>query len=239
MGAERRGLVPRVGPRPRPGDDGERRRGHRDGLTRQRVDTLFEARVVAYENHRVEVRRQVAYHGQKPSVRCCVDTLVNAGRRCGAELCGDELPGLLRPGGWRQDRLVDVIDVRGQPAPGLWSLASSAVGQRPSDIGLHAGPVRLGMPEQDQRPFRHGSASPEMGRCSAGSCQKSGAAPEGSVRRRAGRGGGPSLTAPKPEPATAGARRPRCRRSRPRPPRRRRTPPRCCARRAGPPWSKE
>ena len=59
------------------------------------------------------------------------------------------------------DRHVDPVDVGGQPLAGLLGLAPTALGERAVDVGLVAGPVRLGVPQQDQRVFGHASSVPK------------------------------------------------------------------------------
>ena len=67
------------------------------------------------------------------------------------QLGGREPPGLRGAFGGRDDRKVDGAAVVPQPATGHRDLAPSPCRQRSAPVGLATGPVRLAVPQQDQR----------------------------------------------------------------------------------------
>ena len=65
-----------------------------------------------------------------------------------------QLPGLPSPVRRRHNGQINAGDTVRQPLPGLRRLVPAALGQRTVDVVFSAGPVRLGVPQQDESSLR-------------------------------------------------------------------------------------
>ena len=152
---ECRRVVTRSRPWATHGHHRESRRRHRHPLTRQRRNQVFDAGVVANQNHRADLVGQFPHETEELGVRCGVHAVVEPRWWGRGELRRGKLPrapGALRRG---HDRQVNLADTCGQPSPGVGGLTSATLRQRPEQVGLASRPVRLRVPQQDQGAVSH------------------------------------------------------------------------------------